>query len=99
MITTREFLGIEKTHLSTWRLPVVDRITGGRSGSLFGGVGLAAGILALESATNRPPIWATGQYVSRLAPPSSSISMSHPWQSDTSSRRAASAAFPVTARS
>ena len=46
-----------------WRLPVVERTTGGR-GSLFGGVGLAAGVIALEQATGKPIIWATGQYLS-----------------------------------
>ncbi|MDB9918450.1 hypothetical protein OAD22_11870, partial [Pseudomonadales bacterium] len=46
-----------------WRLPVVERTTGGR-GSLFGGVGLAAGVVALEQATGKPIIWATGQYLS-----------------------------------
>lgn len=74
MIATREFLGIEATHSSTWRLPVVDRLTGGGSRSLFGGVGLAAGIIALQSASNRPVIWATGQYLARLQAPHSSIS-------------------------
>ncbi len=46
-----------------WKLPVVPRTTGGR-GSLFGGVGLAAGIVTLEQATGQPVIWATGQYLS-----------------------------------
>jgi acyl-CoA thioesterase II len=46
-----------------WQLPLTPKVSGGR-GSLFGGVGLAAGIVALEHATNRPVIWATGQYLS-----------------------------------
>ena len=46
-----------------WRLPVVEKTTGGR-GSLFGGVGLAAGIVALEQATKKPLVWATGQFLS-----------------------------------
>jgi acyl-CoA thioesterase II len=46
-----------------WRLPVTEHHTGGR-GSLFGGVGLAAGIVALEQATGKPVVWATGQYLS-----------------------------------
>ncbi|MFT6517163.1 MAG: acyl-CoA thioesterase [Candidatus Azotimanducaceae bacterium] len=46
-----------------WRLPVVPKTTGGR-GSLFGGVGLAAGVIALQQATDKPIIWATGQYLS-----------------------------------
>ena len=46
-----------------WRLPVVPKTTGGR-GSLFGGVGLAAGVIALQQAIDKPIIWATGQYLS-----------------------------------
>jgi acyl-CoA thioesterase len=46
-----------------WALPVTGAMTGGR-GSLFGGVGLAAGIVALEEATGKPVVWATGQYLS-----------------------------------
>lgn len=45
-----------------WQLPVVPKTTGGR-GSLFGGAGLAAGIVALEQASKKPVIWATGQYL------------------------------------
>lgn len=45
-----------------WQLPVTSALTGGR-GSLFGGVGLAAGICALEAASGKPVIWATGQYL------------------------------------
>ena len=39
-----------------WQLPVVPKTTGGR-GSLFGGAGLAAGIVALEQATEKPIVW------------------------------------------
>jgi acyl-CoA thioesterase len=46
-----------------WQLALTARVSGGR-GSLVGGVGLAAGIVALEHATNKPVIWATGQYLS-----------------------------------
>ena len=51
-----------------WRLPVVPKTTGGR-GSLFGGAGLAAGIVALEQATGKPMRWATGQYLSLTQQP------------------------------
>jgi len=51
-----------------WQLPVVAKTTGGR-GSLFGGVGLAAGIVALEQASNKPIVWATGQYLSLTQQP------------------------------
>jgi acyl-CoA thioesterase len=69
MISTREFLGIERVGDDRWRMPVEPHTTGGRRGSLFGGVGLAAAIIALEEASGRPPVWATGQYVSTLEPP------------------------------
>ena len=69
MISTREFLAIERTGDDRWRMPVETHTTGGRRGSLFGGVGLAAAIIALEEATGKPPVWATGQYVSTLEPP------------------------------
>ncbi|MCB1646578.1 MAG: thioesterase family protein [Pseudomonadales bacterium] len=51
-----------------WQLPIVERTTGGK-GSLFGGVGLAAGVVALEQATGKPAIWATGQYLSLTQQP------------------------------
>jgi acyl-CoA thioesterase len=64
MRTTAQFLGIERVDERRWRLPVTDRITGGGRGSLFGGAGLAAGVVALEAETGRPCVWATGQYLS-----------------------------------
>jgi acyl-CoA thioesterase len=51
-----------------WRLPVGPKTTGGR-GSLFGGAGLAAGIVALEAATEKPVVWATGQYLALTQQP------------------------------
>lgn len=66
--TTAEFLGLERIDDRRWRLPVVDRITGGGRGSLFGGSGLAAGILAMEAVGGRPAVWGTGQYLSVTAP-------------------------------
>jgi acyl-CoA thioesterase-2 len=59
-----EFLAL--THpidTQRWQLALTAKVSGGR-GSLFGGAGLAAGIVALEHATNKPVIWATGQYLS-----------------------------------
>jgi acyl-CoA thioesterase len=51
-----------------WALPVTGAMTGG-GGSLFGGVGLAAGIVALQEATGKPVIWATGQYLALTQQP------------------------------
>jgi acyl-CoA thioesterase-2 len=46
-----------------WFLPVTPAVsTPGRF--LFGGCGLAAGIVAMEAATERPTIWASAQYLS-----------------------------------
>jgi hypothetical protein len=45
-----------------WQLPIVEWTNGGR-GSLFGGAGLAAGVVALEQATETPIVWATEQYL------------------------------------
>ena len=59
-----EFLGLRSTHNPhRWFLPVVPGIaTGGRF--LFGGCGLAAAIVAMESVVGRPAVWATAQYLS-----------------------------------
>lgn len=59
-----EFLALDHPiDTQRWQLALTTKVSGGR-GSLFGGVGLAAGIVALEHATNKPVIWATGQYLS-----------------------------------
>lgn len=65
----RTFLGLEPTaDPLRWRLPVRAPLTTS-GGFLFGGVGLAAAIEALEAATGRPLIWATAQYLSYALPP------------------------------
>ena len=70
-ISSAEFLHMHHpldTH--RWLLPIVPKTTGGR-GSLFGGVGLAAGVVALEQATSKPIVWATGQYLGITQQPAS----------------------------
>jgi len=62
-ISSTEFLSLHHPSESLrWTLPVTAKMTGGR-GSLFGGVGLAAGVVALQQATGKPVVWATGQYL------------------------------------
>lgn len=69
-VDARTFLGLEPTdHPLRWRLPVRASLTTG-GGFLFGGVGLAAAIEALEAAAGRPLVWATAQYLSYALPPS-----------------------------
>lgn len=59
-----EFFGLQATHNPhRWILPVVPGLaTAGRF--LFGGCALGSAICAMEQATDRPVIWATGQYLS-----------------------------------
>jgi acyl-CoA thioesterase len=69
-ITTAEYLGISPPSADGTRtLPITHKTNGGGRGSLFGGVGLAAGVIALADAAGRPVVWATGQYVSTLFEP------------------------------
>ncbi len=54
---------MERTSDDTWDFEVTERvITPGNF--LFGGCGLASGLVALEEASGRPTIWATAQYLS-----------------------------------
>lgn len=71
----REFLGLEpvggEEGALRWRLTVQPEIsTPGKF--LFGGCGLGAALVALESVTGRPTIWATAQYLS-FAPTGSTV--------------------------
>ena len=54
-----------------WTLPVTPTVTVGPPGRkfMFGGVGLASAITAMERTTGRPTIWATAQYLSYAHPP------------------------------
>ena len=68
-----EFLGIERTSDTTWRLKVTERlITPGQF--LFGGCGLAAGVVAMEQHSGRPAIWSTAHYLS-YAPTNSEVTI------------------------
>ncbi|HVB51009.1 MAG TPA: acyl-CoA thioesterase [Acidimicrobiales bacterium] len=59
----KEFLNISRVDETTWRFKVTERlITPGRF--LFGGCGLASGIVALEEASGRPTIYAAAHYLS-----------------------------------
>ena len=65
----RTFLGLESTHNPhRWYLPVVPGVSTSAP-FLFGGCGLGAAIEAMERTTERPVIWATGQYLSYAHPP------------------------------
>ena len=58
-----EFLGVHRVDESTWRFDVDQRLT--TPGKfLFGGCGLAAGIVALEAASGRPTVYAAAHYLS-----------------------------------
>ena len=65
---SRAFLGLEQTdNPSQWMLPIERHLC--TSGAfLFGGCGLAAAISALEATSDRPLVWATGQYLSYAKP-------------------------------
>lgn len=66
-----ELFDLRQTHNPhRWVLPVEARICVGppENSFLFGGVGLAASITAMERTTGRPVIWATAQYLSYAKP-------------------------------
>lgn len=59
-----EFLGLESTHNPLrWLLPISSGISTVER-FMFGGCGLGAAILAMESVTGRNVVWATAQYLS-----------------------------------
>ncbi len=65
------FFALEKTHNpNRFYLPVAENLCVGRQGRkfLFGGVGLAAAIAAMESTTDRRLVWTTAQYLSFARP-------------------------------
>jgi len=68
-MTTAEFLGLTPQTDQTQALTMNDSLLGGGSGSLFGGVGLAAGLIVLEATADQPPIYMTCQFASTITPP------------------------------
>ena len=67
------FFDLQSTHNPhRWYLPVEPRICVGPPASpfMFGGVGLASAVAAMERTCGRPLIWATAQYLSFAKPPS-----------------------------
>lgn len=59
----KHFLAMTRIAQDTWTFNVSERlITPGHF--LFGGCGLAAGLVALEEAAGRPTVWASAQYLS-----------------------------------
>jgi acyl-CoA thioesterase II len=63
-VDARTFLGISPLDVAlSWRLEVTAEVsTPGKF--LYGGCGLGAGLVALESASGRSTVWATAQYLS-----------------------------------
>jgi acyl-CoA thioesterase len=60
----RTFLGMEPVGDNLhWRMDVAPQLTT-PGNFLFGGCGLGAALVALEEASGRPTVWATGQYLS-----------------------------------
>ncbi len=73
MRMTNQFFALRGSHNPhRWNLPLSPAICVGPRDSLFmyGGVGLAAAIEALERTCERPVVWATAQYLSFARPPS-----------------------------
>ena len=69
----REFLAIERVDEVTWRFRASERlVTPGKF--LFGGCGLASGIVALEEASGRPTIYAAAHYLA-FAPLDSDVTV------------------------
>jgi acyl-CoA thioesterase len=67
------FFDLRSTHNPhRWYMPLTPAVCVGPPGNLFmfGGVGLASAIAAMERTCGRPVIWATAQYLSYAKPPS-----------------------------
>jgi acyl-CoA thioesterase II len=67
------FFDLRATHNPhRWYMPLTPAVCVGPPGNLFmfGGVGMASAIAAMERTCQRPVIWATAQYLSYARPPS-----------------------------
>jgi acyl-CoA thioesterase-2 len=67
------FFDLRATHNPhRWHMPLTEGVCVGPPGNMFmfGGIGLASAIGAMERTTGRPLIWATAQYLSYARPPS-----------------------------
>jgi acyl-CoA thioesterase len=67
------FFDLQPTHNPhRWFLPVTRPICVGPEANrfMFGGVGMASAVAALERTTGRPLVWATAQYLGYARPPS-----------------------------
>ena len=62
-VPAEAFLGLQRVSETRFSLPLPPALSGG-GGSLFGGVGLAAGMAALAQAVEKPLVWSTGQFLS-----------------------------------
>lgn len=65
------FFDLRPTHNPhRWYLPLSESLCVGPPGNMFmfGGVGLAAAVAAMESTCGRPVVWATAQYLSYARP-------------------------------
>jgi acyl-CoA thioesterase-2 len=62
-VDVAEFMGMQRTDESTWQLDVVPRVST-PGNFLYGGCGLGAALVAIETVTERPTVWATAQYLS-----------------------------------
>jgi acyl-CoA thioesterase len=62
-VDAKSFLGMSRQSDNVFTFSVDERLVTPRK-FLFGGCGLAAGLVALEEASGRPAIWASAQYLS-----------------------------------
>jgi len=70
---TDRFFDLRASHNPhRWHLPLTAKIAVGPPDAMFmyGGIGLAAAIEALQRTCERPVVWATAQYLSFARPPS-----------------------------